>query len=301
MRHRPLYSIVLISLMLSGGVIACGQPSTPFVVIPSPPAVTEEESTEEAVDIPAETRIPEGSGDSHLFFPDDTQVTPPTEIGDIVVETLSETELPAEPPPEDNVITAVEITPNGMMFDPGAQLSFLLPDDHGFDAGDELNVLQYDSGTRVWQDAGEATVDQNREFANGHITHTSVFALTVELDVAGSLFDNIDEQILAGGPKQLGLMWNTSTDRSVMALVAEYFIENGVELLQTDLEPGATDVTPTILSMQAAGAEALIIANLDSDTSDLILVQAEELGWGGLIFGMDTSTGEVILLYPVVQ
>lgn len=304
MTRRSITSLVRLGLALNLSVVACSGGGAREVEVARPvptrtptraptQAPTPTEPT--AATIPGDTTITAGSGGSEIYFPDDTQVTPPVKVDDIRLETVPEEELPPLPA-GDRAIIGLEVTPDGMTFNPNAVLRFELPAVHDFLAGEELPVLQYDQAIAGWQQAGTATVDADRHFANGSIAHTSIFALVHRLPVGEALLSNIDDQILAQGHKRIGMFWNVAGDPAVAGILEEHVRERGAELLRIDIEFGTLDFTPLLFFLQAEGAEALIIADLDDFTTETIVAQAFEIGWEGAIYRIDTAAGEVEVL-----
>jgi hypothetical protein len=91
--------------------------------------------------------------------------------------------------PVGDVITAIDITPDGAEFTLDGLLHFKLPAGHGYAINDTLTVWQHTAGTcggssSPWiEEPGHATVVAG-DFADGPLRHTTVFAL---VDMGGRI------------------------------------------------------------------------------------------------------------------
>ncbi len=92
-------------------------------------------------------------------------------------------------PADSDVITAIDITPDGASFTPDGLLHFKLPAGHGYALNETLTIWQHTSGTcgggsSNWiPEPGHATVIAGG-FADGPMRHTSIFAL---VDMGGQI------------------------------------------------------------------------------------------------------------------
>lgn len=101
----------------------------------------------------------------------------PPEPREISVTVLDEADLPAEPPANRPMLAAVDLRPDGAVFVPPVEITFNLPATPHYDAGDTLDILQFDKLALEWQDVGDGTVQPDEVTAKGTLSHFSVHIL----------------------------------------------------------------------------------------------------------------------------
>jgi len=135
---------------------------------------------DDSVTFPANKRFQADNGDSTLLFEEETIVRP--EVDEMNVHELSPEELneytQLAPLPDDTkIISALEITPDGMIFSPPVRVRFDVSESENIETGDELDILLFDQVREEWIPRGKAKVDNDKQFAVGQISHTSIYAV----------------------------------------------------------------------------------------------------------------------------
>lgn len=163
--------ILVLTAQFSGG--CCPGCAPPVVQAPPP-----------ACQCPiSETQVIDCSDGSQVIINSGTNITP---CNCMQADYIPPNDLPDQNcMPKGNVITAIDVWPDGVQFTPEAKLHFKLPASHPYKAGYKLTIWQHTSGTcdksagqTNWKaEPGTAKVDSAEDFADGPMRHTTIFAL----------------------------------------------------------------------------------------------------------------------------
>ena len=130
-----------------------------------------------------QTQVLDCSDGSQVVIQSGTNIEP---CGCMEAQYISRNDLPDQAcMPTVNVITAIDVRPDGVEFTPDAELHFKLPASHPYWAGYKLKIWQHTSGTcnlstkqTNWiAEPGNAVVNSTKDFADGPMRHTTIFAL----------------------------------------------------------------------------------------------------------------------------
>jgi hypothetical protein len=300
-RHRlyRLFCMLTLAGLLLSAVVACNCGG------PEPESKT------------PQTKTVTSGGGNEVTVPGSTSVQPPEARDKLKVEDIDPNDIgPGKTYPplkgDKTVLAVVNLTPNGVTFNPPVKLKFRLP--KPYEPGDQLEMQHFDEGKNDWELISLATVLSTRINAEGDVSHTSLFALAeteeapTERAPVGSLIGRLGEVMRPIGEfGALIVYFPVDIGNEAVPAIERYLEEQGFEgeVLWAEIPPGA-ELSPdeTVERMfavidQVGVVETAVLLIDQSDLNTEIVFGAakivlEEMGEGVYeIARMDTFAHEV--------